>query len=234
MVFYDHFLDYRKIPRSSGDGMEHSANGTENQNFPKNVQQTHHVHKLHVKKKDVVQMFVTGQEQNQEKRTISSLSEVAERQKPDTYPRKTVHKIENDYKHFQEIHKRKDLPDVSTLVQENEKELLSADKTMLNKEQKELDVHSSEIGLMLSDLDHQGPDNETFNTISDEYREDIDINGDGKQSYTEMQGIIRDLEERNAKLVEEKTKMCVQLGLQTQVKSLTSYQYKDELLRITF
>lgn len=41
----------------------------------------------------------------------------------------------------------------------------------------------------------------------------------------EIQNTIKDLEERNAKLVEEKTKLCVQLGLQTEVK-FTSIRFQ--------
>lgn len=213
-------VDYSKVPRSSGDGMEFSSSNSSDGSISEGSDDS----KLSQRKITSLptttksQMFgnkavcsstrrkTTSQPKNhQEKQTNTDAQDILNQiQSEHGYPPTSVFRTEN--KHYAE---RDEHPKPTVIYRQNSTNILleGAELPRLNCQlgiSLKGDNQVSSLALPVTDLNSKELAEKT--TVIEHTAEFVD-----------SQKVINDLEEQNSKLVEEKTKLSVQLGIQTKV-----------------
>ena len=233
-------MDYSKLPRSSGDGMEFSSSNSGNDSLSEDSEENDLTQKANnslsystVKRKSGRNVIDNGSAkittgttiqanisaikyrneneilEREEMRTLSGHTALAESPQSQTLGKDVISKTEgahlNEDVRFQSVQRQNStnllLQGPELLRLNNELSLsLSANDQLVSLAPPAMDL-SLGGGLLKSTIVEQ------------------------RAEFVDSQKVISDLQEQNAKLVEEKTKLSVQLGVQTKVCKESIFQF---------
>lgn len=233
-------MDYSKLPRSSGDGMEFSSSNSGNDSLSEDSEENDLTQKANnslsystVKRKNGRNVIDNGSAkittgttiqanisaikyrneneilEREEMRTLSGHTALAESPQSQTLGKDVISKTEgaqlNEDVRFQSVQRQNStnllLQGPELLRLNNELGLsLSANDQLVSLAPPAMDL-SLGCGLLKSTIVEQ------------------------RAEFVDSQKVISDLQEQNAKLVEEKTKLSVQLGVQTKVCKEPIFQF---------
>ena len=231
-------MDYSKLPRSSGDGMEFSSSNSGNDSLSEDSEENDSTQKANnslsystVKRKSGRNVIDNGSAkitttiqanisaikyrneneilEREEMRTLSGHTALAESPQSQTLRKDVISKTEgaqlNEDVRFQSVQRQNStnllLQGPELLRLNNELGLsLSANDQLVSLAPPAMDL-SLEGGLLKSTIVEQ------------------------RAEFVNSHKVISDLQEQNAKLVEEKTKLSVQLGVQTKVCKEPIFQF---------
>ena len=211
-------VDYSKVPRSSGDGMEYSSSDSSDGSISEGSELSQRkITSLPTTTKS--QMFgnkavcsstgrktVSQPKNYQEKQRNTNTQEILNHQikSGHGYSPTSVSRTEN--KHYAENDEH---PKPAAIYRQNSTNILLQGAELSRLDQQlgislKGDDQVPSLALPVADLNYKEPPVKT--TVVEQTAEFVD-----------SQKVINDLEEQNSKLVEEKTKLSVQLGVQTKV-----------------
>lgn len=236
MIIIFFTVDYSKLPRSSGDGMEFSSSSSSDGSFSEGSEESDLSEK---KNKNSSLVATTVRDQNSRNRVVNTSTEITNLQ-PKSYRSKhgstnnqALQKLEKGTAHgyptfIKDTQLRKDKSEPSTCIITRTESTQSGSEVYVKPVQQQnsanLLLQGSKLPQLNSQLELSLNTNDQFVSLAPPL---LDL-GFGESSvkskvvehtaeFVDSQKVINDLQEQNSKLVEEKTKLSVQLGVQTKV-----------------
>ena len=208
---YNLFLvvDYSKLPRSSGDGMEFSSGSSSDGSSSESNNESELSQRINNSIK-----ITTIREQHSMNHAVSASAGIRTTLQPKSYGEK--HK--SGHSTFIKNMQKTEPLSIQRTEHVHNRPVKQQNSTNLLLQAPELPLLKGQLGLSLND-------EEQFMSLIPPANLDLSFGEHSVKStvvehtaeFVDSQKVINDLEEQNSKLVEEKTKLSVQLGVQTKV-----------------
>lgn len=214
IIYLSFVVDYSKLPRSSGDGMEFTSSSSSDGS---SSESSNEIDLPQGKNNSSKNTGGTVKEQNSRSHVVNSSPGI----RTTPHPKNSdAHAISG----YTQVNQEKKKPviikrneDVQTRFDVNGKSLQHQNSTNLLFQEPDLPSFNSQLGLTLngdSQFVSLAPPASELSLREHAVKSTV---VEHTAEFVDSSKVINDLEEQNSKLVEEKTKLSVQLGVQTKV-----------------